>query len=287
MRRQLICLALPIVERFPALLMIYRYIKYVSQILKGPKETPFGFKLLGDRGMQQGEFEPEETQVVMRILRNVDVFINVGAHIGYYCCLALSSGKNVVAFEPIALNLRYLLRNVKANKLEAEIEVFPLALSNKVGIIEIYGGGAQASLVKGWAGTPERYITLVPASTMDRVLGFRFQGKKCFILVDIEGAEKFMLEGASFFLNADPKPTWMIEISIAEHQPKGISINPHLLSTFAIFWDRGYEAWTADKQCRLIQVDEVENIVRSGENTLLTHNFLFIDKGRKSEILDA
>ena len=162
-----------------------------------------------------------------------------------------------------------------------------MVLSNKVGVIDIYGGGTGASLVKGWAGTPEQYVTLVPSTSLDNVLGARFQSKRCFILVDIEGAEQLMLEGASSIIDMVPKPIWLMEILISEHQPKGVTINPNLLSTFNVFWNNGYEAWTADKQCRIIHPDEIEQIVRSGIDTLQTHNFVFIEKSKKHEFLNA
>lgn len=267
--------------------MIYRHVRDSWQVSEEPQETLMGFKLIGNKSMQSGQFEPEETQIVKRILPSVDIVINIGANIGYYCCIALSQEKYVVAFEPMNLNLRYLFRNIKANHWESRIEIYPMALSNKVGIIEIYGGGTGASLVKGWAGTPEQYVTLVPSATLDNVLGARFRGKRCFLLIDIEGAEQFMLEGASLIIDMMPRPIWMIEISISEHQPKGISINPHLLSTFQIFWNHGYESWTADRHCRIIHPDEIGQIVKTGIDTLQTHNFLFIEKGKRYEILNA
>jgi FkbM family methyltransferase len=288
MKKALIRLAKPIIERFPKLAMTYRYIRDSWQIYEEPQETPMGFKFGGNQSMQDGQYDPEETLIVNRILLNTDTVINVGANIGYYCCLALSKDKYVIAFEPINLNLRYLLRNIKANNWESRIEVYPIALSNsKAGVIEIYGGGTGASLVKGWAGTPEQYVTLVPCSTLDNVLGSRFKSKRCFILVDIEGAEHLMLEGATSIIEMVPKPIWMMEISISEHQPKGLKINPNLSSTFQVFWNRGYEARTADKQCRIIDPDEIKEIVRSGIDTLHTHNFLFIEKGKKSKFLNG
>ena len=287
MKRQIIRLAKPMIECFPKLAMAYRYVRDSWLIYEEPENTPMGFKLIGNRSMQEGIFEPEETQIVKTIIPCVDVFINVGANIGYYCCIALSHGKFAVAFEPINLNLRYLLRNIKANNWESQIEVFPLALSNKIGVIEIYGGGTGASLLKGWAGTPEEYVTLAPISTLDNVLGSKFQDKKCFILVDIEGAEFFMLQGASSFISRDPKPIWMMEICVSEHQPKGVNINPNLAATFQIFWNRGYDSWTADEQCRFVSPDEIESIVESCRDTLHTHNFLFIERGKKKELFDA
>ncbi len=275
------------VKEFPLVAMAYRLIRDNLQLLRAPKETPLGFKLVGHYEMEQGLFEPKETELIKKILKKVDILINVGANIGYYCCIALKLNKYVVAFEPIPLNLQYLLKNLKANNWEEHIEIFPLALSNKIGIIEIYGGGTMASLVKGWGqSTLKQIVTLVPTSTMDIVLNSRFQDQRCLILVDIEGAEKLMLEGASTLLCAKPKHIWMVEISISEHQPNGININPNLLATFQLFWDKGYEAWTADNQGRQIFPEEIESIIKNTTDTLLTHNFLFIEKGGKAELLD-
>jgi len=52
--------------------------------------------------------------------------VNVGANTGYYCCLALDRNKYVIAFEPINLNVKYLLRNIKANNWDDRIEVYPM-----------------------------------------------------------------------------------------------------------------------------------------------------------------
>lgn len=267
-----------IIGSFPKITTTYNYVNEILQTFNPPKETLMGFKFSGNKLMQKGQFEPEETEIVIKIIPHVDIFINVGANIGYYCCLALTQRKYVIAFEPITLNLRYLLQNIKANGWESQIEIYPVALSNKVGAIEIYGGGTGASLIKGWASTPDQYVTLVPSLVLDTVLGRRFNGKRCFVLVDIEGAEKLMLEGASLIINMVPKPIWMVEISISEHQPKGVKINPNLLSTFHVFWNAGYEAWTANKKSRIVHSDEIEQIVRTGINTLDTHNFLFLEK---------
>jgi len=283
----LVRFAKPIVDRYPRMALFYRCLRDSWQTVGEPQETPMGFKLSSNYPMiQRGEFEPEETEIVKKILPQIDVVINVGANIGYYCCIALSYGKYVVAFEPISLNIKYLLRNVKANNWESRIEVFPLALSNKIGVVEIYGGAVTGSLVKGWAGTPDEYVSLVPCSTLDHVLGSRFHNKRCFFVVDIEGAERYMLEGASSFLNFEPKPIWLMEINITENLPKGVLINDNLLPTFQMFWNRGYESWTADSHCRLINNDEIENIVRTGKDTILTHNFLFIEKGKKREFFN-
>ncbi len=74
----------------------------------------------------------------------------------------------------------------------------------------------------------------------------------------------------------EPKPIWMIEITITEHWPDGVEINPHLLSIFQLFWDHGYIAKTANRESRLVEKTEIENIIRTGVDTLNVHNFLFL-----------
>ena len=145
--RQFIRFAKPVIERFPFMDMAYRYMRDNRQVWDTPYETPFGFKLVGHSGMGKGPFEQDETEIIRRILGKWgDVVINVGANIGYYCCLALSQGKHVIAFEPMRGNLSCLYKNMRANCWADQIEIFPIALSNKIGVVEIFGGGLERLL---------------------------------------------------------------------------------------------------------------------------------------------
>ena len=84
MMKKFIQIAKPIVERFPKVAMTYRYVRDGLQLYEEPQMTPMGFKLVGNKSMQNGQFEPEETQIVKNIIPRVDMVINVGANIGYY-----------------------------------------------------------------------------------------------------------------------------------------------------------------------------------------------------------
>jgi FkbM family methyltransferase len=271
--RWLVVLIKPLVSRFPRLAAMYRGMRDQLECMEEPQLTPWGFKLAGNTAMAQGTFEPVETALVLKLLDEVDVFINVGANVGYYCCHALGMGKSVIAFEPMPRNLRFLCKNINANGWDGA-EIFPVALSNKVSILEIYGANTGASLVKGWAGAPESYKTLVPCSTMDLLLDSRLKGKRALILVDIEGAEKWMLEGASKMLSNDPKPIWVVEIVTSENQPEGVAINPNFTNTFQFFFESGYEAFSADQEMRPITIEEVA-LYAKGALKAGTHNFMF------------
>ena len=265
------------VQRFSYMVAFYRYLREGYPIFAQPKPTPLGFRLAGDTRMENGSYEKMEAAIIEKCLATADVFINIGANIGYYCCLALARHKPTIAFEPLDANLKLLYKNVAANGWQDQIEIFPLALGNKVGLMELFGGHTGASLIEGWANTPAHHRRLVPLSTLDIVLGVRFQYRRCLILVDIEGAEYAMLQGASRFLVQSPKPLWIIEIQGADHQPSSVGFNPYFRETFQLFWDNGYDCWTVESVPRIVTPDQIASIWATKQNTLPVHNFLFIE----------
>lgn len=262
------------IERFPTVSLFLRNTRDLLDQRDPPKMTPWGFTLAGHAAMASGTFEPQETRLVRDLLQDVDVLVNVGANVGYYCCHALSLGKPVTAVEPIRRNLHYLLKNIRNNGWATQAQVFPVALGRDTNILEMWGGGTGASLVKGWASIPLSYKTQVPVLSLDRVLGNTLYGKRLLILVDIEGAELMMLQGATQILVNEPRPIWMVEISTTEHQPAGTPINPNFAQTFEIFFSQGYRAFTADELSQEVTWETVTKVV-AGHHQLKTHNFVF------------
>ena len=109
--------------------------------------------------------------------------------------------------------------------------------------------------------------------TLDRLLGVRLKGKKALILVDIEGAELMMLQGAVQTLKNDPRPIWMMEITTTEHQPNGM-MNPNFIKTFEAFFENGYDAYTDDTEN--IKIDkQYVYAVASNQQPIKTNNFIF------------
>ncbi len=155
-------------------------------------DTPFGFKMIArnyiaNRMMMYGSFETEEVKLIKKNLSSADVFVDVGANIGFYTCIACSLGKHVIAIEPQPQNLDCLYANLNNNNWQ-NIEIFPLGLSNKPGLLTLYGAsGPSVSLVSGWAGYSKRFKRVIPVNTLDTLLGDGFSGKKLFIKIDVEG----------------------------------------------------------------------------------------------------
>jgi hypothetical protein len=114
--------------------------------------------------------------------------------------------------------------------------------------------------------------------SLDRAIGNRLQGKKALILVDIEGAEYQLLQGAKKTLINEPHPIWMMEISSTEHQPEGITINPYFEMTFEQFFSNGYRAQTAENLPREITPETVNQIMHGNSAPPIVNNYVFTHK---------
>jgi FkbM family methyltransferase len=240
--------------------------------------TPYGFKLRGSSsmhhlGMQKGTFEEEETDLIRQHLSQSDVFIDVGANIGFYSCLARSLGKQVIAIEPLSINLNHLYGNLIENNWK-DVEVFPLGLSDRPGLAVLYGASSTgASLISNWAGASKRFRRVISLSTLDVLLGERFAGKKLLIKIDVEGFEHPVLMGALKSMEMTPRPTWLIEICLNEFHPSGL--NPNYAATFEMFWQHGYEVRTADRQNRLIQSGDIKRWIHAARCESGVINYVF------------
>lgn len=263
----------PYVERYPVLTFAYRTLRDAWAFQRQePQATPHGFKLMGNPTMQAGAFEPEETALIEHLLNSADVFVDAGANIGFYTCLARASGKHTLAIEPLPQNLDYLYANLDANGWP-DVEVYSLGLAERPGLGTLYGGTTGASLVDGWAAPSPLLRRRISVSTLDILLGDRFAGKKLLIKVDVEGAEYDLLLGAGHTLVLSSAPVWMVEIGLTEHHPAGL--NPHFARTFELFWQHGYQAWTASLERRAISRADVERWVKSRTPSFGTGNYLF------------
>lgn len=243
--------------------------------------TPYGFMLQGSasihhRGMQEGTFEQEETALIIHHIQNAAVFVDVGANIGFYTCLGRSSGKYVIAVEPLARNLSHLYANLVNNEWN-DVEVQPLGLSDRPGIAKLYGASSTgASLIRNWAGSLERFHSVISLSTLDNILGVRFAEQKLFIKIDVEGVEFSVLKGAIQTLQRSPRPTWLIEICLNEFYPQGT--NPDFAATFDLFWKHDYIVRTADEKNTIIHPADIMRWVQAGKTDSGVINYLFTPK---------
>ncbi len=286
--QKLVSAAKPYVQRVPWLANGYLGVRGYYRVLRKLREesqeeppvvTPQGFLFVGassgSAAMATGTWEAAEGALFLELAQAADLVINVGANVGYYCCLALHAHKPVWAFEPLPSNLKHLYRNIYDNGWAAQCEVYPLALGAANGLLELYGTGMGASLIKGWAGYAPVAPAIVPVFTWDTLIGERAAGQRCLVLVDVEGAEYDFLRGASLLLHQEPRPVWLMEIHSRHSQPAGVEVNPRLLDTFRMMWDAGYKAYTADAERR--ELDEASVLANAAADfSVQKYDFLFI-----------
>jgi len=257
----------------PGIGYVYRRLRDERSTLLDPMPTPFGFKLAGNPSMADGSFEEEEIGVFQKYLEQASTFIDIGANIGLYTCLAATRGKPVIAVEPLASNLRLLYKNLVCNGL-LDVQVFPLGLSSKAGVERLFGGGTGASLLPGWAGASDKWYEAVPVSTLDIITNARFDGQSLFIKMDVEGFEAEVLKGAQHTLGLTPKPTWLVEICLDEHFPGGL--NDKFCETFQVLWRYGYQARVANDEERPVHPSDVSRWAKQGHVDFGSHNYLFL-----------
>lgn len=258
---------------------------YDSYLSRGsaPVDTPLGFRFGGltsqhHRAMQSGRFEAGEVALLGRLFRSHDRFVDVGANVGYFTCLARSRGLPALAVEPMAINLRVLYENLAANGWD-DTEVVPMALSDRVGTQLLYGASSTgASLIDNWAGAPSTFRRHISVTTLDNVLGGRFEGERLVVKIDVEGHEYAALRGATRLIERTPRPAWLIEITLNEFHPS--ASNPHFAATFDLFWKAGYACWRLEGE-RLAPVTraDVERWVARGTTDSPWLNYVFAEPG--------
>lgn len=233
----------------------------------------YGFRLAGAPEMCKEYYDIDQVSVFLDCMETHDVVLDIGANIGFYTCLASSRGKRVLAFEPSNRNLRFLLRNLWENEFR-NVEVFPVGLGEQRGLIPLYGFGGISSVVPGWAQAGRSRFSVVPVTTLDSIIGTRFQQERLLIKVDVEGFELNVLRGAAAVLKQNPRPTWLIEILLRSTVIPG-EVNTQFRDTFEVFWNVGYQCRTLDQNRSTISKEDVTRWQDQGFVDGDTGNFLF------------
>lgn len=141
----------------------------------------------------------EQTEFLCRYLRPGDVVVDAGANIGYLTLLSSSLVGNdgiVYAIEPHPRIYRYLQGNIAFNKMQ-NVRTINTALGNSNGFTRFSNGKSDDmnSIVVG--DTDDSGIT-VSVKRLDDV-GIE-AGCISLLKVDVEGYEKFVMEGAANML---------------------------------------------------------------------------------------
>lgn len=208
-------------------------------------ETVHGFKMhlnpLDDmvcRVLRESkEWEPSETSLLYQEIKEGQVVVDVGAHIGYFTLLfsKLVGPKGAVyAFEPNPYSLAYLRRNVAVNN-SRNVVVEDMAVYDRDVHIQVWAKkGGNTGDVRIFP-TLNGEVVGVDAVTLDTYFAPR---NVDFIKIDAQGAEYNILKGAGSLIRRSLGLKLMVEYS-RDLMVEGFKITPEqflpLLEEFEIY----------------------------------------------------
>jgi len=223
--------------------------------------------------MAKGAHEPFQSDLVRKILKEVQLFANIGAHHGYYSCLALSLNTDTVAYEPEKTNILILEKHINANDFNNQFTLHPCAVGSQSGELILYGGGDTGSLLSNFNSIKYQQQT-VAVVTLDDTLSLG--EKKALCLIDVEGFEHEVLKGASRILSNKIKPYWIMEVLRTNMQG---DFNTEFENVFGLMQSHGYCAWAIDESANQLVpfTSDAALKVKNGELKTNVSNFLFTE----------
>ena len=150
--------------------------------------------------------EKEALGTFLFLLEPEDVVWDIGAAFGLFAIHSGTICKQVVAFEPDPSSRERLEGNIIANRQQNVASVLPLALSSKVGEIELFTSGLKGNSPSlSHHGTTHSGVVKVQTDTIDEVLS-RGVATPDVLKIDVEGAEAQVLIGGEQLLKGHQAP---------------------------------------------------------------------------------
>lgn len=233
-----------------------------------------GFKFIGPSNMISGDFEKEEVAFFNKAIEDSDIFINVGANIGYYVCAAISQNKKVFAFEPDNNNFGLLMKNIELNDKHNNCLAFNLGVGDKWQTLKIYHASTGSSFLQGWANNSPFFYNKAYVIKIDDFSFINY--KKAFFLVDVEGFESYVVEGALNTLTSELPQIWMIEIMTSDEYGDINNFSIRQLALVSLFEKNKFDLYNlTDKGTQTIEYYDLCECIKNRESKL-GHNFVFI-----------
>lgn len=169
-------------------------------------------RCISRRIRDDGCWEPYETSLLLAALRPGDVFVDVGANIGYFSVIAaalLGPSGRVFAFEPEAGNFALLEQNLALNGCRHNVTAVPAALACDAGAGRLFMSEDNAGDHQLFASSGERRQQAVSLLNGSDYLRGRLT-RLDLLKVDVQGAEYAVMSGLLPLLHELPRPPRII-----------------------------------------------------------------------------
>jgi len=217
-------------------------------------------------------YEPDTTQLFLKLVANSRTFFDIGANTGLYALAAAANDpvRQVYAFEPFPAIYAYLVRNIAVNGF-ANLHAFPFAVSDFVGSTPFYIPSASAvfpfSASTAAGLTPLVKEIQVAATTLDRFVVEEGVERVDLMKVDTETTEPQVLAGAAAVLG-NHRPLVICEVlPFGKEQDLHDVLDP---LDYRYFWIKGEQL--------------IPNAVIKGDPTMVHMNYLMAPAERVQEL---
>jgi FkbM family methyltransferase len=161
-----------------------------------------------------GTFEPGCSNLLRAVLKPGDLFVDVGANIGYFtllCSRLVGIGGRVLAVEPNPEIRAQLQRNLSRNGMR-NVQVFDCALSEAEGEIPLFLGPPDNTGLSSFRAPRDSTGSIKVRTAQFDALFPPEQSRAAIVKINVEGAELRVLRGMRKYL-ARNRPDLIIELS--------------------------------------------------------------------------
>ncbi len=166
-----------------------------------------------------GIWEPDITEFIKRRLKPGNVFVDVGANIGYHSVLAsklVGEQGRVVAIEASPTTFDLLKENLSLNPHCENVRAVNMAAASMVTKLNVYGGSPFSLGLTSTRNQRDRRRpdAEVDAAPLDDMIHDDELGRVRLIKIDVEGAEPSVIAGMNKLIQCCPPDTeFLIEVT--------------------------------------------------------------------------
>ena len=197
-------------------------------VVKKVQRQGFSYELHIDEWIQAnvyflGSYESEELNTVRNLLKESDVFVDLGANIGLFSTVAsraVGPNGHVYSFEPFPLNAKRLKRHKEVNDC-SNMTIIESAVADKSGTLTLVYDDSNQNTGMPSAYKEEGNRIEVPLVALDEIAREQVWRRVDFIKMDIEGGEYLALKGMQKTLT-NWAPTILLEL-----HPEAVARTPY------------------------------------------------------------
>ena len=215
-----------------------------------------------------GLHEFEDMAFLLHLLREDDLFLDIGANVGSYTMLASSEiGAKTIAFEPILKTFKIFSQNIAINSIQDKVEALNIGLGSCKSVLKFTTSFDTGNHVSSPGDTES---TEVNVDTLDNILSGR---SPLLMKIDVEGFETEVLNGSSNTLEDKSLKAIIIELNGSGDRYGFDEKNIHLL-----LLNHGFNPYKYDPMFRDLTV----TVPGEHHNTLYIRDLEFVKERLKT-----